>query len=80
MVLVPKINEQAIFDNLKKRFLDSYIYVNVTNLDFLYKSFLKFIIQTYIGPVLIAINPYKEMPYFTQREVEQYKRAVSWIF
>jgi myosin-1 len=27
MVLLPKINEQAIYDNLKKRLLDSYIYV-----------------------------------------------------
>jgi hypothetical protein len=27
--------------------------------------------------VLIALNPYKEMPYFTAAEVEQYKGAVS---
>ncbi len=27
MVLLPKINEQAIYDNLKKRFIDNYIYV-----------------------------------------------------
>ena len=40
MVLLSKITEDAIFDNLKKRFLDNYIY-------------------TYIGPVLISINPYK---------------------
>ena len=57
MVLVPKITEQAIYENLKKRFLDNFIY-------------------TYIGPVLIAVNPYKELPYFTESEVEQYKGAV----
>lgn len=28
MVLIPKITEQAIFDNLKKRLMDNYIYVN----------------------------------------------------
>jgi myosin-1 len=58
MVLLPKITEQAILDNLKKRFMDSYIY-------------------TYIGPVLISVNPYKELPYFTDAEIEQYKGAVS---
>lgn len=29
MVLIPKISEQAILDNLKKRFLDNYIYVSL---------------------------------------------------
>ncbi len=40
MVLIAKISEDAIAENLRKRFLDDYIY-------------------TYIGPVLIALNPYK---------------------
>ena len=58
MVLVPKINEAAIFENLKKRFMDNYIF-------------------TYIGPVLISVNPYKELPYFTEKEVELYKGATQ---
>ena len=58
MVLLPKITEQAIFDNLKKRLMDNYIY-------------------TYIGPVLIAVNPYKQLPYFTDAEIEQYKGATQ---
>ena len=33
--------------------------------------------QTYIGPVLISVNPFKPMPYFTQKEVEIYQGAVS---
>jgi myosin-1 len=37
------------------------------------------IYQTYIGPVLISVNPYKELPYFTDKEIEQYKGAVSFI-
>lgn len=32
--------------------------------------------QTYIGPVLISVNPFKQMPYFTDREIELYQGAV----
>lgn len=56
MVLLSKISEDAIYDNLKKRFMDNFIF-------------------TYIGPVLISVNPYKELPYFTDKEVEQYNGA-----
>ena len=34
-------------------------------------------IFTYIGPVLISVNPFKQMKYFTQREVDMYQGAVS---
>lgn len=34
-------------------------------------------IQTYIGPVLISVNPFKQMPYFTDKEVDMYQGAVS---
>lgn len=33
--------------------------------------------KTYIGPVLISVNPFKQMPYFTEKEIEQYQGAVS---
>lgn len=33
--------------------------------------------QTYIGPVLISVNPFKQMPYFGEKEVEMYQGAVS---
>lgn len=32
--------------------------------------------QTYIGSVLISVNPFKQLPYFTDREVELYQGAV----
>uniref|UniRef100_A0A3B3Z3T7 Myosin motor domain-containing protein n=1 Tax=Poecilia mexicana TaxID=48701 RepID=A0A3B3Z3T7_9TELE len=51
MVLLSKISEDAITDNLKKRYMDDYIF-------------------TYIGPVLISVNPFKQLPYFTERELE----------
>ncbi|XP_071795334.1 unconventional myosin-Ie-like [Asterias amurensis] len=59
MVLLTKIQESSIVENLKKRFLDDWIY-------------------TYIGPVLISINPFKQMPYFTEKELDQYQGAASY--
>lgn len=36
--------------------------------------------QTYIGPVLISVNPFKQMPYFGEKEIEMYQGAVSmWL-
>ena len=52
--------ESAIVDNLKKRFMDDWIF-------------------TYIGPVLVSVNPFKQMRYFTQREVDMYQGAVSAV-
>ncbi|KFU93140.1 Unconventional myosin-If, partial [Chaetura pelagica] len=59
MVLLSKISEDSIVENLKKRFMDDYIF-------------------TYIGPVLISVNPFKQMPYFTDREVELYQGAAQY--
>lgn len=36
-----------------------------------------FWIQTYIGSVLISVNPFKQMPYFGEKEIEMYQGAVS---
>ncbi|NP_001139888.1 myosin-Ie [Salmo salar] len=44
MVLLSKISEDAIVENLKKRFMDDFIF-------------------TYIGSVLISVNPFKQMPH-----------------
>ncbi|XP_056134061.1 unconventional myosin-Ie isoform X2 [Lampris incognitus] len=59
MVLLSKINEDAIVDNLKKRYMDDYIF-------------------TYIGPVLISVNPFKQMPYFGEKEIEMYQGAAPY--
>ncbi|KAK9301994.1 hypothetical protein QLX08_005842 [Tetragonisca angustula] len=59
MVLLPKITEDAITDNLRKRYMDDYIF-------------------TCIGPVLVSINPFKQMPYFGEREIEIYQGAVPY--
>jgi myosin-1 len=42
-----------------------------------FKTLLNRLLQTYIGPVLISVNPFKQMPYFTDKEIEIYQCAVS---
>lgn len=59
MVLLTKIQESSIVENLKKRYMDDLIY-------------------TYIGPVLVSVNPFKQLPYFTDREIEMYQGAASY--
>ncbi|XP_066593037.1 unconventional myosin-Ie-like [Prorops nasuta] len=59
MVLLPKINDDAITDNLRKRYMDDYIF-------------------TCIGPVLVSVNPFTQMPYFGEKDVETYQGAVSY--
>ncbi|XP_070543258.1 unconventional myosin-Ie-like isoform X2 [Ptychodera flava] len=59
MTLLPKISEASIVENLKKRFMDDWIY-------------------TYIGPVLVSVNPFKQLKYFTDKEVEIYQGAASY--
>ncbi|KAJ3598205.1 hypothetical protein NHX12_001716 [Muraenolepis orangiensis] len=66
MVLLSKINEDAITDNLKKRYMDDYIFVSSHPG------------QTYIGAVLISVNPFKQLPYFTDREVDLYQGAAQY--
>ncbi|XP_078608687.1 unconventional myosin-Ie-like isoform X1 [Branchiostoma floridae x Branchiostoma japonicum] len=46
--------------------------------DNLKKRFMDDLIYTYIGPVLISVNPFKQMPYFTEREIELYQGAAIY--
>ncbi|XP_013379437.1 unconventional myosin-Ie [Lingula anatina] len=60
MVLLQKIAEVAIVDNLKKRFMDDCIY-------------------TYIGPVLISVNPFKQLPaLYGDKMIDQYQGAAAY--
>ncbi|ESN91017.1 hypothetical protein HELRODRAFT_116401 [Helobdella robusta] len=59
MVLLQKISESAIVDNLKKRFMDDHIY-------------------TYIGPVLISVNPFAQLNIYGEKEIDRYQGAASY--
>ncbi|MCL4127275.1 UNVERIFIED_CONTAM: hypothetical protein GTU68_052341, partial [Idotea baltica] len=59
MVLLTKISEAAITENLKKRLQSNIIY-------------------TYIGPVLVAVNPFKQMTYFGEKEIHMYQGAAPY--
>ncbi|CAI2320056.1 unnamed protein product [Caenorhabditis sp. 36 PRJEB53466] len=59
MVLLSKLTEQSIVENLKKRLQANSIF-------------------TYIGPVLISVNPFKQMPYFTEKEMLLYQGAAQY--
>lgn len=55
MVMLSKISEDAILDNLKKRYNGDLIY-------------------TYIGHVLISVNPFKQIPdLYTERKLKDYR-------
>lgn len=41
-------------------------------------SHLFVFLQTYIGPVLISVNPFKNMPYFGENEIFMYQGAVCY--
>lgn len=59
MVLLQKISESAIVENLKKRLMEDCIY-------------------TYIGPVLVSINPFKQLAIYTDKEIEIYQGAAQY--
>ncbi|XP_040566099.1 unconventional myosin-Ie isoform X2 [Lepeophtheirus salmonis] len=59
MTLLSSVTESAIMENMKKRYLDDWIF-------------------TYIGQVLISVNPFKHMSYFTQKEVDMYQGAALY--
>lgn len=54
LTLLSKISDEAINDNLKKRFLNGTIY-------------------TYIGHVLISVNPFRDLGIYTDAIIESYK-------
>jgi len=36
------------------------------------------IFQTYIGPVLVSVNPYQQMDIYTPEHIEQYRSKISF--
>lgn len=54
LTLISKISNEAINDNLKKRFENGEIY-------------------TYIGHVLVSVNPFRDLGIYTDQVLESYK-------
>lgn len=59
MVLLTKLTEDDIMQNLKKRYSADLIY-------------------TYIGPVLISVNPFQKLPIYGPEIIEEYKHAFRY--
>ncbi|KTG47456.1 hypothetical protein cypCar_00017921 [Cyprinus carpio] len=54
-------SETAFLDNLKKRFTEDLIYVSQTS-----KT------KTYVGILLISVNPCKELDIYTKKQMDLY--------
>lgn len=54
LTLISKISNEAINDNLKKRFENAEIY-------------------TYIGHVLVSVNPFRDLGIYTEQVLDSYK-------
>ena len=61
LVLLENITEEAVSENLRKRFTKNAIY-------------------TYIGPVVISINPYKNVAIYSDDIARKYNGSWSQIY
>ncbi|KAI8925857.1 P-loop containing nucleoside triphosphate hydrolase protein [Entophlyctis helioformis] len=59
MVLLSKVTDDQITENLRKRIQADLMF-------------------TYIGPTLVAVNPFKKLPYFTDKEIETYHGSAAY--
>lgn len=76
-------SEVAFIENLRKRFKENLIYVRIVvslrsgcvlltchlGVDVL----MCFYTQTYIGSVLVSVNPYKDLEIYTKQHMERYR-------
>ncbi|XP_058826793.1 unconventional myosin IC [Topomyia yanbarensis] len=59
------LQDQVLLENYQSE--DAFI-------DNLKKRFQENLIYTYIGHVLISVNPYKELPIYTEEDIKQYRK------
>ncbi|XP_039361128.1 unconventional myosin-Ih isoform X2 [Mauremys reevesii] len=62
-------SEAAFLDNLRKRYRENLIYVNLHA--FMTSSFMAML--TYIGTLLVSVNPYKELDFYSVKQMEIYQ-------
>ena len=69
---LPDLNEAIILKELKHRYAKDKIYVSFF-ITFQSKIFTKHILplfKTYIGDILLAINPFKKLPIYTNEVIK----------
>lgn len=74
-------SEEAFIDNLRKRFQANLIYVCIfacfaifsISPTFLMHDYYSRPNQTYIGQVLVSVNPYKELNIYTEQNISEYR-------
>lgn len=77
-VLLDETTEEAFINNLKKRFNNDLIYVRTWNTIFCPRNiciqFSKNIsfFQTYVGTLLVSVNPYKELDIYNRKQMDVY--------
>lgn len=79
-VLLDETTEVAFLGNLKKRFSKDLIYVSLdpfqhhlfANIADEYDRLSRWV-QTYIGTLLVSVNPYKELDIYNKKDMELYK-------
>lgn len=90
-VLLANPNSEAAFiENLRRRFRENLIYVMKPIFSIIllrnscswcdeayFECFFNVLAQTYIGSVLVSVNPYKELEMYSKQQMERY-RGVSF--
>ncbi len=60
-ILLEEVSEDSFVSNLKVRFDEKVIYV------------IFYLIKTYIGDVVVSVNPYQQVDLYGQNVIEEYR-------